>query len=53
MAKLSMHAQSSSRLLRVGMIGCGNISKAYFKHTLPFSDHIKTVAPGLPLGKLA
>lgn len=30
--------------LRVGIIGCGNISNAYFKHSAPFGDYIKIVA---------
>jgi predicted dehydrogenase len=30
--------------LRVGVVGCGNISNAYFEHSQPFSDYIKIVA---------
>ena len=30
--------------LRVGVIGCGNISNAYFQHTQPYGDLIKIVA---------
>jgi predicted dehydrogenase len=30
--------------LRVGVIGCGNISNAYFKHAQPYADLIKIVA---------
>lgn len=30
--------------LRIGLIGCGNISNAYFKGTAPFPNHVKIVA---------
>jgi len=40
-----MKQKSSPALpFRVGIIGCGNISNAYFQHTKPFSDYIKIVA---------
>lgn len=44
MTKLTMDSKPSPGPLRVGMIGCGNISKAYFKNTLPFSDYVKIIA---------
>src|ERR1700744_4868879 len=39
-----MAKKSSSLPLGVGIIGCGNISNAYFKHTAPFSEYIKFVS---------
>ena len=30
--------------LRIGLIGCGAVSDAYFQHSKPFSDYIKIVA---------
>jgi len=39
-----MAIESSSGPLRVGVIGCGNISNAYFKHTQPYGDLIKLIA---------
>jgi predicted dehydrogenase len=39
-----MAKKSTSRPLGVGIIGCGNISAAYFKNIQPFSDYIKIVA---------
>jgi len=40
----SFMAKKSSGPLGVGIIGCGNISNAYFKHVQPFSDYIRIVA---------
>jgi predicted dehydrogenase len=39
-----MAKKSSSLPLGVGIIGCGNISNAYFKHGAPFSEYIKFVS---------
>ena len=39
-----MKRSSSSTPLGVGIIGCGNISNAYFKHAPLFSDDIKIIA---------
>lgn len=39
-----MAKKSSSLPLRVGIIGCGNISNAYFKHTHPYPDLVKIVS---------
>jgi len=39
-----MKQKSVSLPLHVGIIGCGNISNAYFQHSKPFSDYIKIVA---------
>ncbi len=41
---LFMAKKSSKRLMGVGIIGCGNISNAYFQHTKPFADYVKIVA---------
>jgi predicted dehydrogenase len=30
--------------LRVGLVGCGNVSNAYFQHSKPFADDIKITA---------
>ncbi|MDR1145878.1 MAG: Gfo/Idh/MocA family oxidoreductase [Verrucomicrobiales bacterium] len=35
---------TTSLPLRAGIIGCGNISNAYFKHTAPFADYVKIIA---------
>ena len=35
-----MAKKSTSRPLRAGIIGCGNISNAYFQHTKPFADYV-------------
>jgi len=37
-------AKKRSLPLRVGVIGCGNVSDAYFQHSKPFSNYIKIVA---------
>jgi len=39
-----MAKKSSSLPLGVGIVGCGNISNAYFKHAAPFSEYIKFVS---------
>jgi predicted dehydrogenase len=39
-----MTKKSPSAPFRVGVVGCGNISNAYFKHTKPFTDTIQLVA---------
>ena len=39
-----MAKKSSSGPLRVGIIGCGNISNAYFQHAKPYGDLIQFVA---------
>jgi len=39
-----MAKKSVSFPLRVGIIGCGNISNAYFQHSKPFGDLIKIKA---------
>lgn len=39
-----MSSKKNSLPLRVGLIGCGNISNAYFKGMAPFADHVKIVA---------
>lgn len=39
-----MPKKSSSRPLRVGLIGCGNISNAYFQHMKPFGDYVTIAA---------
>ena len=35
---------SKSLPLRVGLVGCGNISNAYFTHLKPFSSYAKITA---------
>jgi predicted dehydrogenase len=39
-----MAKKSASFPLRVGVIGCGNISNAYFQHSQPYGDLVKIVA---------
>lgn len=39
-----MKRKSSPLPLGIGIIGCGNISNAYFRHTQPFSEYIKIVS---------
>jgi len=39
-----MATKSVSLPLRVGIIGCGNISNAYFQHAKPYGDLIKITA---------
>jgi len=39
-----MAKKSPSLPLRVGLIGCGNISNAYFQHTKPFVDFVRITA---------
>jgi predicted dehydrogenase len=42
--KAEVAKKSSPGPLRVGIIGCGNISNAYFKHVQPYEKLIKLVA---------
>ena len=47
-----MPKTSPSGPLRIGIIGCGNISNAYFKHAQPYADLIQFVAcADLDLGR--
>jgi predicted dehydrogenase len=39
-----MAKKSPQKPLRVGLIGCGNISNAYFKNTIPYADLVKITA---------
>lgn len=39
-----MSKKTASLPLRVGLIGCGNISNAYFKGTEPFGSYVKITA---------